>query len=55
MGSISPVIFLGASVVLVDCDRATWNMDPDLLASARMGDVATELRYVVTTDRGMDV
>jgi dTDP-4-amino-4,6-dideoxygalactose transaminase len=23
---------LGASVVLVDCDRSSWNMDPDLLA-----------------------
>jgi len=32
VGSISPVIFLGASVVLVDCDRTSWNMDPDLLA-----------------------
>jgi dTDP-4-amino-4,6-dideoxygalactose transaminase len=31
VGSISPVIFLGASVVLVDCDRTSWNMDPDLL------------------------
>ncbi|MCF8074948.1 MAG: DegT/DnrJ/EryC1/StrS family aminotransferase [Desulfotignum sp.] len=32
VGSISPVIFLGAFVVLVDCDRTSWNMDPDLLA-----------------------
>jgi len=31
VGSISPVIFLGASLVVVDCDRASWNMDPDLL------------------------
>lgn len=32
VGSISPVFFLGASVVLVDCDRTSWCMDPDLLA-----------------------
>ena len=34
MGSISPVIFLGAALVLVDCDRKSWNMDPELLAEA---------------------
>ena len=34
MGSISPVIFLGASLVLVDCDQKSWNMDPALLAQA---------------------
>jgi dTDP-4-amino-4,6-dideoxygalactose transaminase len=32
IGSVSPVVFEGASVVLVDCDRTSWNMDPDLLA-----------------------
>jgi len=32
VGSISPVIFLGASLVVVDCDRASWNMNPDLLS-----------------------
>ena len=31
VGSISPVIFLGASLVVIDCDRTSWNMDPDLL------------------------
>jgi len=31
IGSISPVIFLGASLVFVDCERESWNMDPDLL------------------------
>ena len=32
IGSVTPVIFQGASLVFVDCDRASWNMDPDLLA-----------------------
>ena len=32
IGSVTPVIFQGASLVFVDCDRQTWNMDPDLLA-----------------------
>ncbi len=34
VGSISPVIFLGAELTFVDCDRTSWNMDPDLLAQA---------------------
>ena len=34
VGSISPVVFLGATLVLVDCDRTSWNMDPALLAQA---------------------
>ena len=34
VGSISPVIFLGATLVLLDCDRTSWNMDPALLAQA---------------------
>jgi len=32
IGSISPVIFLGARLVFVDCERESWNMDTDLLA-----------------------
>ena len=31
IGSVTPVIFQGANLVFVDCDRASWNMDPDLL------------------------
>lgn len=31
IGSVSPITFLGATPVLVDCDRETWNMDPALL------------------------
>ncbi len=34
VGSLSPVVFLGATLVLVDCDRNSWNMDPELLTQA---------------------
>ncbi|HZM01725.1 MAG TPA: aminotransferase class I/II-fold pyridoxal phosphate-dependent enzyme [Candidatus Saccharimonadales bacterium] len=33
IGSITPAIFLGASVAFIDCDEESWNMDPDLLAA----------------------
>jgi dTDP-4-amino-4,6-dideoxygalactose transaminase len=32
IGSVTPVTFLGASLVFLDSDRATWNLDPALLA-----------------------
>ncbi len=32
IGSVTPVTFQGADLVFVDCDRASWNIDPDLLA-----------------------
>lgn len=31
IGSVSPVTFQGAIPVFIDCDRQSWNMDPDLL------------------------
>jgi dTDP-4-amino-4,6-dideoxygalactose transaminase len=31
IGSVTPIVFQGASPVFVDADRKTWNMDPDLL------------------------
>lgn len=31
IGSVSPVTFLGATPVFIDCDQKTWNMDPGLL------------------------
>jgi dTDP-4-amino-4,6-dideoxygalactose transaminase len=31
IGSVSPILFLGATPVFIDCDQETWNMDPDLL------------------------
>lgn len=30
--SANPVTYVGATPVFVDCDRKTWNMDPELLA-----------------------
>lgn len=32
IGSVSPIIYLGAEPVFVDSDRTTWNIDPELLA-----------------------
>ncbi|MCG2776350.1 MAG: DegT/DnrJ/EryC1/StrS family aminotransferase, partial [Desulfobacterales bacterium] len=32
IGSVTPVVFEGATPVFIDCDRESWNMDPDLLA-----------------------
>jgi dTDP-4-amino-4,6-dideoxygalactose transaminase len=32
IGSVTPTTFLGGIPVFVDCDRASWNMDPHLLA-----------------------
>ncbi len=32
IGSVTPIIFQGAVPVFIDADRASWNMDPDLLA-----------------------
>ena len=34
IGSVTSATFLGADVHFVDCDRATWNMDPALLPEA---------------------
>lgn len=31
IGSITPVTFQRATPVFIDCDRSSWNMDPDLL------------------------
>jgi len=33
IASVSPVVFQGAAPVFIDSDRATWTMDPDLLAA----------------------
>jgi dTDP-4-amino-4,6-dideoxygalactose transaminase len=32
IGSVTPAVFQGADLTFVDCDRTSWNMDPDLLA-----------------------
>ena len=52
IGSVTPAHFLGAQVAFVDCDRTSWNMDPDLLAQA-LKSLAAEGRLpkaVVPTD-----
>jgi len=32
IGGVSPIIFVGGEPVFLDCDQATWNLDPELLA-----------------------
>src|SRR5512147_691093 len=34
VASVNPIRYLGATPVFVDSDRASWNMDPALLADA---------------------
>lgn len=34
VASVNPILYLGAVPVLVDSERRSWNMDPDLLAEA---------------------
>ena len=34
VASVNPVVYLGATPVLIDSDRDTWNIDPNLLAEA---------------------
>ena len=34
IGSVTPIVFEGATPVFIDADRTSWNMDPDLLAAA---------------------
>jgi dTDP-4-amino-4,6-dideoxygalactose transaminase len=52
IGSVSPIIFVGAKPVFIDSDRESWNMDPDLLLEAlqdckRQGKLP---KAVITTD-----
>ena len=52
MGSVSPVVLLGARPVFIDADVRTWNMDPDLLAAelARCARRGRLPKAVVPTD-----
>ena len=34
VATINPILYVGATPVLVDCERETWNMDPALLEQA---------------------
>jgi dTDP-4-amino-4,6-dideoxygalactose transaminase len=52
IGSVTPVMFQGATPVFIDCDRSTWDMDPALLeaeldASEKRGKLP---KVVVPTD-----
>ena len=52
IGSVTPVTFEGATPVFIDCDEATWNMDPALLEQA-LADAARRGRLpkaVIPTD-----
>src|SRR5688572_12760231 len=31
IGTVNPVLYLGATPVFVDCEPETWNLDPDVL------------------------
>jgi len=33
IGNVTPIVFQGATPVLIDSDRSSWNMDPELLAT----------------------
>ncbi len=44
VASVNPVRYLGAEPVFIDSDRATWNMDPELLARA-LGSAAERNRF----------
>lgn len=52
IGSVSPVTFLGADLVFIDCD-ASWNIDPELVAAElkRRADTGEPLpKAIVPTD-----
>jgi dTDP-4-amino-4,6-dideoxygalactose transaminase len=52
IGSVTPVLYQGASPVFIDSDRTTWNMDPGLLAGelARRNEAGALPKAVVPTD-----
>jgi dTDP-4-amino-4,6-dideoxygalactose transaminase len=52
IGSVSPVIFLGATPVFIDSDLESWNMDPGLLEAEleRCGSYGKLPKAVIPTD-----
>ncbi|VBB43607.1 putative pyridoxal phosphate-dependent aminotransferase EpsN [uncultured Desulfatiglans sp.] len=52
IGSVSPILFEGATPVFIDCDHRSWNMDPALLAGEleRCAVVGKLPKAVVPTD-----
>jgi dTDP-4-amino-4,6-dideoxygalactose transaminase len=52
IASVSPVTFLGAKPVFIDCDASSWNMDPTLLAEelAECAKRGSRPKAVIPTD-----
>jgi dTDP-4-amino-4,6-dideoxygalactose transaminase len=52
VGSVSPIVFFGATPVFIDCDRISWNMDPHLLSEelSRAASMSRLPKAVVPTD-----
>ncbi len=52
IGSVTPATFEGCDITFIDCDRETWNMDPDLLAEelARCAEAGRLPVAVIPTD-----
>ena len=52
IGSVSPATFQGASLVFIDSDNSTWNMDPALLAEelAECSSRGTLPKAIIPTD-----
>ncbi len=52
IGSVSPVLFQGASPVFADCDKDSWNMDPGILDTelSRLSRLNALPKAVIPTD-----
>lgn len=52
MGSVGPIVHMGAEPVFVDSEPATWNVDPDLVAEelARAADTGRLPAAVISVD-----
>lgn len=52
IGSVSPILFQGASPVFADCDTLSWNMDPGILETelSRLSRLNALPKAVIPTD-----
>jgi dTDP-4-amino-4,6-dideoxygalactose transaminase len=52
IGSVTPILFQGATPVFIDADRTSWTMDPDLLEEALQTLIQNDLhpKAVLPTD-----
>ncbi len=52
IGSVSPIVFQGATPVFIDSDVKSWNLDPDLLSDElkRCSKINTLPKAVIVTD-----